>query len=98
MTSPNTPPADPAPTESTPPPASSPPSRPPAPSWRPPRADTGRTWSLVFGTIILIVGLWFFAVRTLGLDLPEISWSQLWPVVLIVIGGWIVFGALTRNR
>jgi hypothetical protein len=112
MTSPNTtPPPDPAPTESNPPPASSPPPYasppppgyappppPPPPSWRPPPADHGRNASLVFGAIILIVGLWFFASRTLGLDLPEISWSQLWPVILIVIGGWIVFGALTRNR
>ena len=97
MTSPDTtPPPDPAPTESTPPPASSPP--PPARSWRPPPADHGRSASLVFGAIILIVGLWFFASRTLGLDLPEISWSQLWPVILIVIGGWIVFRSLTRNR
>ena len=78
-------------------PASAPPP-PPEPTWRPPPADHGRTASLVFGVIILIVGLWFFASRTLGLDLPDIEWSQLWPLLLIGLGAWIVIGATRRNR
>jgi hypothetical protein len=53
---------------------------------------------LVFGVLILIVGLWFFASRTLGLDLPDIEWGQLWPLLLIGLGAWIVFGAMRRNR
>ena len=78
-------------------PASAPPP-PPEPTWRPPPADHGRTASLVFGVIILLVGLWFFATRTLGLDLPDIEWSQLWPLLLIGLGAWIVFGSMRRNR
>jgi hypothetical protein len=71
---------------------------PPAePAWRPPPADHGRNASLIFGVIILLVGLWFFASRTLGLDLPDIEWSQLWPLILIGIGAWIVYGAMRRN-
>lgn len=97
-------PADPAaPPASGPPPgpapASPPPPPPPAqPAWRPPPADHGRNASLIFGVIILIIGLWFFASRTLGLDLPDIEWSQLWPLILIGIGAWIVFGSMRRNR
>ena len=89
------PPTPPAPPEAapTPPP---PPARPP--DWRPPAADQGRNVSLVFGAIILIVGLWFFATRTLGLDLPDLDWGQLWPIVLIGIGAWIVLGAVRRTR
>jgi hypothetical protein len=84
------PPPGPAPAFTPPPP--------PQPAWRPPPADHGRNASLIFGVIILIVGLWFFASRTLGLDLPDIEWSQLWPLVLIGIGAWIVFGSMRRNR
>ncbi len=71
---------------------------PAAPAWRPPPADHGRSVSLIFGVIILLVGLWFFGSRTLGLDMPDISWGQLWPLILIGLGAWIVFGAMRRNR
>ena len=84
-------------TTATPPPATPPPS-PPQPAWRPPPADHGRTASLVFGLIILLVGLWFFGSRTLGLDMPDIEWGQLWPLLLIGLGAWIVYSAMRRNR
>ena len=78
------------------PPLNSPP--PPAqPDWRPPRHDSGRNASLVFGVIILLVGLWFFATQTLGLDLPRLDWDQLWPIVLIAIGALIVLNAMQRR-
>lgn len=89
-TAPPPPPPGPAPAFTPPPP--------PQPAWRPPPADHGRNASLIFGVIILFVGLWFFASRTLGLDLPDIEWSQLWPLILIGIGAWIVFGSMRRNR
>ena len=88
-----TPPASPLPPVTPPPPAE--------PAWTPPPAarqvDRGRTASIIFGFIILAVGLWFFADHTLGLELPTIRWSQLWPLILIAIGGWIVLGTLRRN-
>jgi len=77
--------------------APAPPAAPPASTWRPPQSDSGRNASLVFGVIILIVGGWFFATRTLGLDLPEFDWGQLWPLILIGIGAWIVLGALRQR-
>ena len=103
---------DPAATQASPPPGQAPgppPVTPPPtpvatppttqqPAWRPPPADHGRTISLVFGVIVLLVGLWFFASRTLGLDLPDIEWGQLWPLLLIGVGAWIVYGAMRRNN
>ncbi len=74
-----------------------PPPPPPEPAWRPPPADHGRSISLIFGVIILLVGLWFFASRTLGLDMPDLEWGQLWPLILIGLGGWIVYRAMRRN-
>jgi len=95
------PPEQPSPASTPPPPvqpAPTPPPPPPAPTWRPPPADRGRSASLIFGVIILVIGLWFFASKTLGLDLPDIEWSTLWPLLLIGFGAWIVFGALRRSR
>ena len=93
---PEPPPAAPPPPPPGPSPAAPPP--PPAqPAWRPPPADHGRNASLIFGVIIVIVGLWFFASQTLGLDLPDIEWSQLWPLLLIGLGAWIVYGATRRS-
>lgn len=85
MTSPN----------ATPPP---PPAAPPPPAWRPPQADHGRNASLVFGIIVVVVGVWFFASETLGLDLPELDWDQLWPIFLIGLGAWVVIGSLNRRK
>lgn len=68
------------------------------PSWHPVRApDQGRTASVLFGFVILAIGLWLFADQTLGLELPRILWGQLWPIVLIVIGAWIAIGSMRRG-
>jgi hypothetical protein len=48
--------------------------------------------------IILIVGGWYFATRTLGLDLPDLDWGQLWPVILIALGLWVVYRSMRRAR
>jgi hypothetical protein len=91
----------PLPSEAAPPPNATPPPnsppRPAQPDWRPPRHDSGRNASLVFGVIILLVGLWFFATQTLGIDLPRLDWDQLWPIVLIAIGALIVLNAMQRR-
>jgi hypothetical protein len=92
--------APPPPPPAAPPSPTAPPPPPPT-SWAPPpgrRSDGGRWWSLVVGLVILGVGLWFFAERTLGIDMPDIRWSQLWPVVLIVIGVVVLVGAMRRDR
>jgi hypothetical protein len=93
---PETPPSEDPPLD-TPSPEAAPTAPPPA-TWEPPkRQDHGRTASIVFGLIVLAVGSWFFADQTLGLVLPSLRLSQLWPLILIVIGGWILLGAMRRR-
>lgn len=94
---PATPPAEPAPppAAATPPPAAVPPT---APAWQPPPADHGGAAPVIFGLFLLLLGAWFFATQTLGLDLPDLDWGQLWPVILIVLGGWIVYTSVRRAR
>ena len=79
-------------------PASSPPAAPPATGWEPARDDGTRWPAIVFGLIMIVVGLWFFAETTLGIDLPTIRWGQLWPLILIGVGILILWGTRVRRR
>jgi hypothetical protein len=71
------------------------------PPWVPPREPARRGPSpvaIVVGLIILAVGVYFFVDRTLGIDLPTIHWSSLWPILLVLVGGLIIIRALGRDR
>jgi hypothetical protein len=103
-----TPVGDPPPPESSPPAAPSMQALPPAatpsdwrePPWSPPRPRPSRGPSLgaiVFGGLILLAGVWFFLERTLGIELPDLRWSAVGPVLLIALGGFIVLRALGRR-
>jgi LiaI-LiaF-like transmembrane region len=92
-----------------PPPAAPPPAPPlgaPQPQPQPPappngrvrRRDGGGRASLFFGVLLLLVGLWYFATRTLGLDLPRLDWGRLWPLLLIALGLWIAIRSFERRR
>ena len=76
---------------------------PPLPPMAPPgtvrsrRDDPGRTGTIIFGLILVAVGLWFFADQTLGLEMPRLRISELWPVVLILIGGWVLLSSMRRG-
>jgi uncharacterized integral membrane protein len=104
---PPVPPASPewlaAPTPTAPTPPAMPPP-PPASGWSQQAPgyshghNGGRYTTVVFGAILVVIGLWFFAERTLGLNLPRLSWGQLWPVILIGIGAWIVLRSFGRRR
>jgi hypothetical protein len=85
-------------TAAPPPPAPSTSTPPPPPMWRTRDTDPGRWGTIIFGVILLAVGLWFFADQTLGLDMPRLRWSELWPIFIIVLGGWIVLGSMRRER
>ena len=69
-----------------PPPPAIPPEPPPSPAV----AEGPRYGSIVVGLVILAVGLWYFADRTLGLELPRIEADQLWPIAIIGLGAWLI--------
>ncbi len=52
----------------------------------------------MWGLVLVTVGGWFFLDRTLGLDLPEVDWGDVWPIVLIVIGIAVILRGLARRR
>jgi hypothetical protein len=67
-----------------------PPAIPPEPSAGPPRPEGPRYGSIILGLVILAVGLWYFADRTLGLELPRVEADQVWPIAVIALGAWLI--------
>ncbi len=59
------------------------------------RRDAG---SLIFGVILLIVGIYYLLQTTLGLDIPDLNWDQIWPLLVIALGGAMLYGAWTRRN
>ena len=57
-------------------------------------ADTA---GIIWGVILLGVGLWFLADITLGFDMPSIAWRDLWPIGLIAIGLLVLVRGMTRR-
>jgi hypothetical protein len=45
---------------------------------------------VIVGLVILAIGLWYFADRTLGLAMPDLDPGQLWPVAIIAVGVWMI--------
>jgi uncharacterized integral membrane protein len=73
----------------------------PAPSEPAPRAQTPRNPNLatiIVGLFFLVIGVWYFLDTTLALAMPQISWGDLWPLILIVLGGVILFRAAADRR
>jgi hypothetical protein len=85
-------------------PASLPPTPPPEPApappsaWQPPSRRASNLPPIIVGLIILGIGVWYFLDTTLGLAMPRISWGDLWPLLLIGVGGLILFRAATDRR
>ena len=83
---------------SPPPPTPWQPPQPPEP-WQPPKQRGSNVATILVGLVFLVIGIWYFLDTTLGLTMPDIEWDNIWPILLIVIGGVIVFRAATdRDR
>ncbi len=69
------------------------------PAWFPPRSKdrAPSPVALVGGLALVVIGLYFFLDRTLGVTMPRIQWSMVWPVILIVIGAIVLIRAVSRR-
>jgi phage shock protein PspC (stress-responsive transcriptional regulator) len=61
----------------------------------------GANTSLILGVLVLIVGF-LFLLNGLGIFSFRISWSRwwgvLWPAVLVLLGGYLIFDHLRREK
>lgn len=58
------------------------------------RAERGGQGALVIGVLLVLVGAWFLIRRYV----PALDGDLLWPIVLIILGGVLLVGALGRGR
>ena len=62
----------------------------PQPAWSGPRPGNA---GIVAGVILIALGVWFLVDRYVHID-----WDLLWPVVVMIIGGGLIAGALMRRQ
>jgi hypothetical protein len=73
------------------------------PAWFPPRDRTrhgdrhASPFAIVVGLIFIVIGVYYFLDRTLGIALPPIEWASVWPIVLILLGGLILVRSFQRR-
>jgi hypothetical protein len=65
--------------------------------WRPPRERDTNVASIVVGIVFLVIGVWYLLDQTLGIEMPRINWRDFWPIILIVIGGIMLYRSVTRR-
>jgi hypothetical protein len=88
-----------------PPPAAGVPIDPADPNAPASAVDTSATWTepepvrsdgragVVVGIGLVLIGLWFLVREYL----PEFNWNLVWPVVIVVIGLFLLFNASRRS-
>jgi hypothetical protein len=52
--------------------------------------------AIVFGVIVVAVGIYYFLSNTLGWNLGELNWDAIWPILVVGIGASILLGAWRR--
>lgn len=61
-----------------------------SPSWTAPKPGNA---GIVAGIVLILVGAWFLVDQFVRID-----WDLLWPVIVMVLGGALIAGALMRSR
>jgi hypothetical protein len=60
-------------------------------------AQATDTAARAWGLLLIVVGAWFFAQFTLGMDLPAVPWREAWPLGLIVLGLIVIVRGMSRR-
>ncbi|HEX5828051.1 MAG TPA: DUF5668 domain-containing protein [Candidatus Limnocylindrales bacterium] len=61
--------------------------------------ERGFDWGgVILGGILLAIGAYWLLKDTLQVALPDIAWDTLWPLILVLLGGVILFRAATGRE
>ncbi len=52
--------------------------------------------AVIFGVIVLGVGIYYLLTNTFGMNLPELNWDRIWPLLVMALGIGIIWGAWSR--
>jgi hypothetical protein len=52
---------------------------------------------MIFGLIILGVGVYYLLQKTFGLSIPDLDWDKIWPLFVIALGIGVVFSTWSRR-
>jgi hypothetical protein len=52
--------------------------------------------AIIFGILVLVVGIYYLLANTFGLALPELNWDMIWPIAVIALWIGILWGAWNR--
>jgi hypothetical protein len=56
------------------------------------------TPGLIFGAFLLATGVYYVLRNSFGLPMDDIDWDRVWPIVVVALGGSVVFKAFARPR
>ncbi len=57
------------------------------------RLDVG---AVLFGLIVLGIGVYYLFENTFGFALPELDWDKIWPLAIMALGIALLWGAWAR--
>lgn len=55
-------------------------------------------WPLYTGFIIIIFGIFLLLIETVQIPIIKRIYSIIWPIVLIILGSYIIFGGINRKH
>jgi hypothetical protein len=61
-----------------------------------PRVDRYSSGGIFWGLLLLAIGVYFLLRDTLNVDLPDLD--RFWPLIVILIGGWILYRQMAARR
>ena len=59
------------------------------------RLDVG---ALIFGLVVLFVGVYYLLTNTFGVILPELDWDKVWPLMVIALGLGVMWRVWARSN